>query len=68
MRGVPMVNLTTTNMVNYYTDSNGVIAFYEPGLMNTTVYFEVSSDGYEFESDPYGFRVLLLRLLVERKL
>jgi hypothetical protein len=67
MRGVPMVNLTTTNMVNYYTDSNGVVAFYEPGLMNTTVYFEVSSDGYEFESDPYGFRGIAVETISGKK-
>jgi NAD(P)-dependent dehydrogenase (short-subunit alcohol dehydrogenase family) len=31
-RGVPLVELKTTNDVRYYTDSNGIIAFFEPGL------------------------------------
>ncbi len=30
-RGVPLVELKTTNNVRYYTDSNGIIAFFEPG-------------------------------------
>ena len=33
-RGVPMVELQTTSSVRYYTDSNGLVAFAEPGLMN----------------------------------
>src|SRR5690348_1106772 len=32
-RGVPLVELQTTSAVSYYTDSNGLIAFDEPGLM-----------------------------------
>ena len=47
-RGVPLVFLTTTNHLQYVTDSNGIVAFYEPGLMNTDVYFEISSHGYEY--------------------
>src|SRR4051812_25070772 len=31
-RGVPMVELQTTNSVRYYTDSGGLVAFFEPGL------------------------------------
>ena len=34
-RGVPLVELKTTNNVRYYTDSNGIIAFFEPALMAT---------------------------------
>ena len=47
-RGVPMVELQTTSGARCYTDSNGLIAFYEPGLMNRKVWFGVSSHGYEF--------------------
>ena len=36
-RGVPMVELQTTSSTRYYTDSNGLIAFYEPGLMDKKV-------------------------------
>lgn len=33
-RGIPLVELKTTNNVLYYTDSAGVVAFSEPGLMD----------------------------------
>ena len=33
-RGVPLVELKTTSRVRSYTDSNGIVAFYEPGLMD----------------------------------
>lgn len=55
-RGVPMVELKTTSNLCYYTDSNGYIAFYEPGLMNRTVWFGVASPGYEFPADAFGQR------------
>lgn len=55
-RGVPMVELKTTSHLSYYTDSGGWVAFYEPGLMNRTVWFEVSSQGYEFPADGFGQR------------
>ena len=46
-RGVPLVELKTVHGVRYYTDSAGIVAFYEPGLMDQSVYFHVSSHGYE---------------------
>jgi len=55
-RGVPLVELRTVNGVRHYTDSNGVVAFYEPGLMDRTVFFYVKSHGYEFPKDGFGFR------------
>src|SRR5579871_301308 len=55
-RGVPMVELQTTGGVRYYTDSNGFVAFYEPGLMNTKVWFGVSAHGYEYRPDGFGSR------------
>jgi len=55
-RGVPLVELTTVNDLRYYTDSAGVVAFYEPGLMSQVVYFKVASHGYEFPADGFGFR------------
>jgi hypothetical protein len=55
-RGVPMVELQTTSGLRLYTDSNGLIAFYEPGLMNQKVWFAVSSHGYEFAPDGFGLR------------
>jgi hypothetical protein len=55
-RGVPLVELKTTNDIRYYTDSNGVVAFYEPGLMGRSVFFHVRSHGYEFPKDGFGYR------------
>ncbi len=55
-RGVPLVELTTTNHLRHVTDSAGVIAFDEPGLMNTEVHFTVSTHGYEYPKDGFGIR------------
>jgi hypothetical protein len=55
-RGVPMVELQTTSGARYYTDSAGVAAFFEPGLMNRRVFFAVSAHGYEFAKDGLGIR------------
>ena len=53
-RGVPLVELETTAHQRFYTDSAGVIAFNEPGLMGREVWFGVRSDGYEFPKDGFG--------------
>jgi hypothetical protein len=55
-RGVPLVELKTTNLLSYITDSHGIAAVYEPGLMNTRVFFNVSSHGYEYAKDGFGYR------------
>jgi len=60
-RGVPLVELRTVNNICHYTDSGGVVAFYEPGLMNRDVFFQVSSHGYEFAADGFGYRGKTLR-------
>jgi hypothetical protein len=44
-RGVPLVELKTVNHVRYYTDSAGLVAFYEPGLMGQKVFFYVKEGG-----------------------
>jgi hypothetical protein len=54
-RGVPLVELRTTASSRYYTDSQGIVAFWEPGWMNRRVFFYVSSDGYRLEPDGFGF-------------
>ncbi|MGD0090819.1 MAG: hypothetical protein ABSE73_12940 [Planctomycetota bacterium] len=54
-RGVPLVELRTVNEIRYYTDSNGIVAFDEPGLLNQKVFFHVQSDGYEFPKDGFGY-------------
>ncbi|RJP29936.1 MAG: hypothetical protein C4527_10690 [Candidatus Omnitrophota bacterium] len=53
-RGVPLVELKTVNEICYVTDSNGTIAFQEPGLMNREVFFYVRSHGYSFPADGFG--------------
>ncbi len=54
-RGVPLVELQTVNNIRVYTDSAGVVAFHEPGLMDRQVFFRVSSHGYEFAQDGFGY-------------
>ena len=54
-RGVPLVELETVNHIRFVTDSAGWIAFAEPGLMNSTVFFSVRSHGYTFPKDGFGF-------------
>jgi hypothetical protein len=60
-RGVPLVELRTTNSIRYFTDSNGVVAFHEPGLMDRDVFFFVESHGYEVPKDGFGYRGARLR-------
>ena len=54
-RGVPLVELTTTGGITYVTDSAGLVAFDEPGLLGQRVHFAVKSHGYEFRKDGFGF-------------
>jgi hypothetical protein len=53
-RGVPLVELTTVNGISHVTDSAGVIAFDEPGLMDRDVFFFVKSHGYTYPKDGFG--------------
>src|SRR6266480_3735932 len=53
-RGVPLVELKTVSNLRFYTDSAGLVAIDDPGLMGQLVFFHVRSDGYEMEAD--GFR------------
>lgn len=55
-RGVPLVELRTTGGIRLWTDSAGVAAFAEPGLMGRSVWFGVESPGYEFAKDGFGLR------------
>lgn len=54
-RGVPLVELTTTSGITLLTDSAGLVAFAEPGLMNQRVHFAVRSHGHAFRKDGFGF-------------
>ncbi len=53
--GIPLVELRTVNEICHLTDSNGWVAFLEPGLMDQEVFFYVSSPGYEFPADGFGY-------------
>src|SRR5438093_5808975 len=55
-RGVPLVELRTVNGIRLVTDSNGIAAFDEPGLMDQPVFFFVQGHGYEFPKDGFGIR------------
>ena len=57
-RGVPLVELKTSSTIRYYTDSNGIIAFDEPTLMNQMVSFALFSHGYEGPKDPLVFNTI----------
>src|SRR5277367_5460739 len=60
-RGVPLVELRTVDAARYVTDNAGLVAFDEPGLMGTEVYFHVKSHGYEYHADGFGNRGVRLR-------
>ncbi len=55
-RGVPLVTFKTTNSIELVSDSNGWIAFDEPGMLGQKVWFEISSPGYEYPKNGFGFR------------
>lgn len=61
-RGVPLVELRTVNQIRYITDSNGIVAFDEPGLLDTSVFFTITSHGYEADRDNFGYRGVKLRV------
>jgi hypothetical protein len=60
-RGVPLAELQTVNSASWWTDSAGIVAFDEPGLMGRDVFFHVSSPGYEYPKDFFGNRGLKVR-------
>ena len=60
-RGVPLVELETVNHLRFYTDSNGTVAFREPGLMGRQIFLHVRSHGYEYPKDSFGYRGVRLK-------
>lgn len=61
-RGVPLIELRTVHGIRLWTDSNGLAAFAEPGLMGRDVFFHVSGHGYEFPKDGFGYRGKIVRV------
>jgi hypothetical protein len=53
--------LETTNHIALTSDSNGVVAFYEPGLMDIDVYFFATHPGHEIPADGFRNRGKVLR-------
>jgi hypothetical protein len=54
--------LTTVNKISLTSDDQGVVAFYEPGLMGLDVYFDVKHPGYELPADAFGGHGKALRV------
>jgi hypothetical protein len=54
--------LQTVNHITLTSDDAGVVAFYEPGLMDQEVYFDVRYPGYERAADAFGFRGVRLQV------
>jgi hypothetical protein len=61
-RGVPLVELKTTANVRYFTDSAGLAAIDDPVLIGGEAFFYVSSHGYEFPADGFGFHGVRLKV------
>jgi hypothetical protein len=53
-RGVPMVELQSVDGQTWVTDSAGLVAFEEPGIVGRPVFFSVKSHGYEYPKDGFG--------------
>lgn len=52
---VPCVELRTTGQIELRTDATGRAAFFEPGLMDTTVWFSVSGPHVQMTPDVFGY-------------
>jgi len=61
-RGVPLVQLRTVNEIRYFTDSNGIIAIDDPDLMGQNIYFRISSPGYVYTKDGFGYNGTALKV------
>ncbi len=61
-RGVPLVELKTVHQVRFYTDSAGIAVIDAPELVGLEIYFFVSSHGYEYPSDGFGYRGVRLQV------
>ena len=55
-RGVPLVRLTTTDSIDFWTDSSGIVYVDDAALLGHSVYFSIFSHGYEFPADGFKYR------------
>ena len=53
-RGIPLVEISLINGLRDFTDSSGVLAFFEPALMNREVFFQIRSHGYRYNTLVHG--------------
>ncbi len=58
---MPLVELRTTNLIRHFTDSQGIVAFLEPGLMDREVFFFIESHGYQSPKDGFGMQGVRLK-------
>ncbi len=61
-RGVPMVELVTVDDLTYITDNAGRVAFDEPEITSQTIFFRVTSAGYQCPKDGFGIEGVRLKL------
>ncbi len=54
--------LKTTANVRYFTDSAGLAAIDDPVLLGGEAFFYVSSHGYDFPADGFGFHGVRLKV------
>ncbi|MDG2046803.1 MAG: hypothetical protein P8J79_06255 [Halioglobus sp.] len=55
-RGIPLVEIKSTNSVSYVSDSAGLIAMRAGDLDAESLYFSVYSHGYELQEELSGFQ------------
>lgn len=53
---LPGALVETTNHLRFTSDRNGLVAFHEPGVMGTRVWFTVTRSGYQVAPDALGIR------------
>lgn len=53
-KGIPLVELETTNALRFVTDNNGMIAIDDPELLDQETFFHVFGHGYEIKKDSFG--------------
>jgi hypothetical protein len=62
-RGVPLVELKTVSNVRYCSDSAGIVAIDDPAYIGQSVFFSISSHGYEYPADGLGIRGARLKVV-----
>jgi hypothetical protein len=60
-RGIPLVEIESTNAVRYISDSAGWVAIRPSDLDAESLYFSVQSHGYELKEEQNGFRGMTIR-------